>query len=110
MRALMTAARSTAKRLNEAARPAKSQPTPTGDMAASAGFALAVTSSTNVATRAGARLMGLKDYGLAAGCDGSLVLVPGENLAEIVVSRPKRTLTVKRGRVVARDNVAPAAP
>lgn len=57
----------------------------------------------NMGTRQGADLLGLKDYGLSPGCEGSVVLIPGENLAQIVVDRPKRSLVVKRGRVVAKD-------
>lgn len=58
----------------------------------------------------GAELLDLEGYGLAPGCEGSLVLIPGENLAQIVVDRPRRALVVKRGRVVARDGawVGPA--
>lgn len=54
-------------------------------------------------TSRGAELLDLEGYGLAPGCEGSLVLIPGENLAQIVVDRPRRALVVKRGRVVARD-------
>lgn len=54
-------------------------------------------------TARGAELLDLERYGLAPGCEGSLVLIPGENLAQIVVDRPRRALVVKRGRVVARD-------
>lgn len=54
-------------------------------------------------TRRGAELLGLSGYGLEPGCEGSLVLLPGENLAQIVVDRPKRSLVVKRGQVVARN-------
>ena len=54
-------------------------------------------------TRRGADLLELQGHGLEAGCEGSLVLIPGENLAQIVVDRPKRALVVKNGRIVARD-------
>jgi cytosine/adenosine deaminase-related metal-dependent hydrolase len=57
----------------------------------------------DMGTKRGADLLDLKGYGLEPGCDGSLVLIPGENLAQIVVDRPKRSLVVKRGRIVARD-------
>jgi cytosine deaminase len=56
-----------------------------------------------LATRAGAELLGLPGYGLAPGSEGSLVLLPGQNLAELVVAKPRRALVVKRGRIVARD-------
>lgn len=56
-----------------------------------------------LATRAGAELLGLSGYGLAPGAEASLVLLHGQNLAELVVAKPPRALVVKRGRVVARD-------
>jgi cytosine deaminase len=60
----------------------------------------------DVCTYGGARVMGLEDYGLEVGCQADLVLVPGESLADAVVSRPARKLVLKRGRIVARDGVA----
>ncbi|MBZ6074874.1 amidohydrolase family protein [Microvirga puerhi] len=54
-------------------------------------------------TTGGARLMGLKDYGLAPGCKADFVLLDGETLAEAIVSRAPRQLVVKGGNVVARD-------
>jgi len=57
----------------------------------------------DMGTRRGAQLLGLQGHGIEVGCEGSLVLIPGENLAQIVVDRPKRSLVVKRGRIVARD-------
>jgi cytosine deaminase len=57
----------------------------------------------DMGTRQGAKLLGLDGYGLDVGCEGSLVLIPGENLAQIVVDRPKRSLVVKCGQVVAKD-------
>jgi cytosine/adenosine deaminase-related metal-dependent hydrolase len=49
----------------------------------------------------GADLLGLQGHGLAVGCEGSLVLVPGENRAQVLVDRPARALVVKSGRIVA---------
>jgi cytosine/adenosine deaminase-related metal-dependent hydrolase len=54
----------------------------------------------------GARVMGLKDHGLAEGCAGDLVLVEAEAVAHAVVAHPPRKLVVKRGRVVARNGRA----
>ena len=54
-------------------------------------------------THGGAQVMGLADYGLAAGCAADLVLVEAEAVAHAVAARPPRKLVVKRGRVVARD-------
>lgn len=56
-----------------------------------------------MATSRGADLLGLEGYGLNVGDEGSLVLIHGQCLPEIVVSRPRRALVVKCGRVVARD-------
>ena len=50
----------------------------------------------------GADLLELEGYGLAPGCEGSLVLVSGENRAQVLVDRPVRDLVVKAGRIVAR--------
>lgn len=59
----------------------------------------------------GADLLGLPGHGLAVGDEGSLVLVAGENRAQILVDRPARALVVKAGRIVARDGryVGPGA-
>jgi len=54
-------------------------------------------------TRRGAALLELKGYGIDVGCEGSLVLIEGENRAQILVDRPKRALVVKNGRIVARN-------
>jgi cytosine deaminase len=62
-----------------------------------------VAMALDVCTHGGAKVMGLKDYGLTPGCAADLVLVDGESLAEVVVSHAPRRLVVKRGRVVARD-------
>ena len=59
-----------------------------------------------VCTQGGAKAMGVKDYGLAVGCAGDVVLVDAETVAHAVVERPRRNLVVKRGEVVARDGAA----
>jgi len=59
-----------------------------------------------VCTTGGAATMRTEGYGLEEGCTADLVLVPGETLAEAIVSRPERALVVKRGRVVARAGQA----
>jgi cytosine/adenosine deaminase-related metal-dependent hydrolase len=56
-----------------------------------------------IATKGGAAVMAAADYGLAPGCRADLVVVPGETLAEAVVSRRPRALVIKAGRIVARD-------
>jgi cytosine/adenosine deaminase-related metal-dependent hydrolase len=57
----------------------------------------------DVVTVSGAHALGLKDYGLAPGCNGDVVLVDAETIAEAVAQRPGSRTVVKRGRVVARD-------
>lgn len=59
-----------------------------------------------VCSYGGAKATGIAGYGLEVGCGGDLVLVEGEALAQAVVEHPRRKLTVKRGRVVARDGAA----
>ncbi|HEX3064056.1 MAG TPA: amidohydrolase family protein [Dongiaceae bacterium] len=61
------------------------------------------------ATTNNARALGLRHYGLSAGNDADFVLVDCETLAEAVVSRPRRALVAKRGRIVARDGIFLAA-
>lgn len=58
--------------------------------------------SLDMGTHRGAALMELDGHGLNVGRDGSLVLIDGENLPQILVDRPRRALVVKKGRVVAR--------
>lgn len=55
------------------------------------------------ATSEGARALGLADYGLSQGCDADAVILPADTVGEAVVARPRRSLVLKRGRVVARD-------
>ncbi len=65
-----------------------------------------VALALDVCTHGGARMMALEGYGLEPGCKADLVLLDGEALAEAVVSRRKRRLVLKAGRVVAQDGEA----
>ena len=56
-------------------------------------------------TDAGARVLGLADYGLKAGGPADFVAVEAETPAEAVATRPRRKLVVKAGRVIAQDGV-----
>lgn len=58
----------------------------------------------DAATYGGASVCGLADYGLSVGDRADFVAVRGRNVAEVVAVRPPRSLVVKNGRVVARDN------
>lgn len=60
----------------------------------------------DVCSVGGARVMGIEAYGLAEGCAADLLIVPGETVAEAVVSRPTKRRVIKRGRIVARDGVS----
>lgn len=60
----------------------------------------------SLCTDRGASVLGAPDYGLAVGCRADLTLIQGETLAEAVVDARPRSLTVKGGRVVARDGAA----
>jgi cytosine deaminase len=57
-------------------------------------------------TVGGATVMGVEGYGLEVNCPADFVVVDGDAPAEAVISRPRRALVVKGGRVVAREGVA----
>jgi cytosine/adenosine deaminase-related metal-dependent hydrolase len=57
-------------------------------------------------TAGGAAVMGVPGYGLEIDCQADFVVVDGDAPAEAVVNRPRRSLVVKGGRIVARDGVA----
>lgn len=57
----------------------------------------------DMVTAAGARVLGLSDYGFRVGGPADFVVVEASNLAEAVASHRQRSLVVKRGRVVARN-------
>ena len=51
----------------------------------------------DLATTAPARVLGLTDYGLAAGAWADLVVLDAASVPEAVVSRPRERLVIKRG-------------
>lgn len=57
----------------------------------------------DMVTAAGARVLGLADYGLKVGGPADFVTVEATTLAEAVATRKRRSLVVKAGRIVARD-------
>lgn len=61
-------------------------------------------STLDMATTEAAALVGISDYGLKVGAEGSLVLLAAETRAEAVVSRPRERIVIKKGKVVARDS------
>jgi cytosine deaminase len=59
----------------------------------------------DMVTGAAARVLGLKNYGIAVGAAADFVVVEAGSVAEAVAARPRRKLVIKSGRVVARDGV-----
>ncbi|MCP4562378.1 MAG: amidohydrolase family protein [Bosea sp.] len=60
----------------------------------------------HVCTAGGAAVMEIADYGLAEGNIADLVIMPGQSLTDLVVTRSPKRRVVKRGRIVARDGVS----
>ncbi len=67
-----------------------------------------LASAIEIVTTGGARALGLTEYGLAPGCNGDLVLVAAETLAEAAAQHPGQRVVVKRGRVVVDNGVVAA--
>jgi cytosine/adenosine deaminase-related metal-dependent hydrolase len=57
-------------------------------------------------TYGGAKVMGLKSYGMTEGCTADLLMIDAESVTHAVVSHPPRRMVLKAGRVVARDGSA----
>ena len=51
-------------------------------------------------TANGARLMGLKDYGLSPGCPADMVLVMADNISHAAAVLPQGRIVLRQGRVV----------
>lgn len=60
----------------------------------------------DVCTSGGARVMDLEGYGLTVGCKADLLIVPGEAVAEAIVTRSPKRRVIKAGSIVARDSVS----
>ncbi|AOO80259.1 amidohydrolase family protein [Bosea vaviloviae] len=60
----------------------------------------------DVCTSEGAKVMEIEGYGLAEGSNADVVILPGETVAEAIVTRSPKRRVVKRGKVVARDGVS----
>jgi cytosine/adenosine deaminase-related metal-dependent hydrolase len=59
----------------------------------------------DLVTASAARVLGLRDYGLKVGGPADLVVVDAASVPEAVVTRPRRKMVIKAGRIVARDGV-----
>jgi cytosine/adenosine deaminase-related metal-dependent hydrolase len=57
-------------------------------------------------TTGGAKALGLQQYGLTPGCNGDMVLLGTETIAEAVAQHPGARTVIKHGRVVVRDGQA----
>jgi cytosine/creatinine deaminase len=62
----------------------------------------------DLTTRASAEVLGLADHGIRVGAAADLVAMAAGSIAEAVAARPRRSLVMKRGRVVARDGMSSA--
>ncbi|POR49219.1 amidohydrolase family protein [Bosea psychrotolerans] len=60
----------------------------------------------DVCTSEGAKVMEIEGYGLTEGSNADVVILPGETVAEAIVTRSPRRRVVKCGKVVARDGVS----
>jgi cytosine/creatinine deaminase len=58
----------------------------------------------DAATSAGAKALGLKEYGLEVGRPADFVFVKAENAADAVVRRPRERIVFKNGNAIARDS------
>jgi cytosine deaminase len=56
-------------------------------------------------TQAGARALGLADYGLSVGHPANLILLPAENIGMAIAERNRDRLVIARGKVVAENGV-----
>ncbi len=57
------------------------------------------------ASRAGADLLGVANYGLDVGCRADFFTIPTETVAEAVVRHPPRSLVVHAGHIIARNGI-----
>lgn len=60
----------------------------------------------DVCTTEGAKVMEIAGYGVSEGDTADLVILPGETVAEAIVTRSPKRRVVKRGKIVARDGVS----
>mgnify|MGYP001147953757 CR=1 FL=1 len=61
----------------------------------------------DIATGGGARALGVRNYGVVAGCRGDFVLAQGQTIGDVVVTHDPRRWVIKGGVVVGGPNGAP---
>jgi len=64
----------------------------------------------DLVSAAGARALGIGDYGIAVGGAANLFTITASSVAEAVAAHPSRKLVLFDGKIVARDGVFLAAP
>lgn len=57
----------------------------------------------DAATHAGARAIGLTNYGLNVGADANFIVVPATTVGDAICRRPRERLVIRKGRVIASD-------
>ncbi|MGO8914343.1 MAG: cytosine deaminase [Stellaceae bacterium] len=73
-----------------------------GHMTSQAGMRACFAAVTEVP----ARILGLRDYGLAAGCHADFVILQARDAVDAIRLRPPRLAVVRRGRVIAEQAAA----
>lgn len=56
----------------------------------------------DMATTAAAKALGFEDYGIKVGAIADFVVIEAGSVPEAIVTRPRRTLTIKKGKIVAK--------
>lgn len=72
-----------------------------GSLAAGLTGAAQITESLDLCSGKAAKVIGVPDYGIVVGNSASLILLNGENAMECVQKDARRTVLMRRGRVVA---------
>jgi len=69
-----------------------------------------IESVFDLVSAAGARALGIADYGIAVGGPATLFTIPASGVPEAVAAHPPRKLVLFEGRIVARDGAVLPAP
>jgi cytosine deaminase len=69
-----------------------------------------VDTAFDLVSAAGARALGIVDYGIAVGASATLFTIPASGVPEAVAAHPPRKLVLFNGKIVARDGVVLPAP
>jgi len=69
-----------------------------------------VDTAFDLVSAAGARALGIVDYGIAVGASATLFTIPASGVPEAVAAHPPRKLVLFNGKIVARNGVVLPAP